>query len=369
MSRGLSARWPALCAAWRGSPNDAPLSSAEVARIARGVATLSSGLTRERALVGERYLADPELLGAYLLFYWPVSYAQARSVLGELGDRPLGRVLDVGAGPMPMGIAALDAGARSLHAIDRVERALLLGSSIAADRDRVLTSTWDPQRGDALPAGPFDTIVAGHVLNELHLGAQALERRAGLVSALLQRGSEGARLVIIEPALRDTSRALLELRDRVTQEGVVVHAPCLVQAPCPALHKPTDWCHAQRAWDPPPQIAEIAERAKLHKDTLKLSYLVLSGNEAPPTFAADRFRIVSEPMPQKGKRVIFGCGPAGRHPLVRRDRDATPANADFDALERGDLISAGPLEPRGDGLRLGAESKVVRVARADEPTR
>jgi hypothetical protein len=40
---------------------------------------------------------DPRLLGAYLLFYWPVSYAQARSVLGELERRPR-EVLDLGSG-------------------------------------------------------------------------------------------------------------------------------------------------------------------------------------------------------------------------------------------------------------------------------
>lgn len=364
----LLRRWPRLRAAWRGGQSaDAPLAKAERTRIAQGIATLSSGLTRERALVGERYLGDADLLGAYLLLYWPVSYAQARSVLNELGPKPLGRVLDLGAGPMPMSYAALDAGATHVHAIDRVERALAIGRSLASDAERVSTSTWDPERGDALPAGPFDTIIAGHVFNELYLDSKTLARREALVVSLLARCAAGGRLVIIEPALRETSRALLTLRDRVTSVGVRVHAPCLVQSACPALVRETDWCHAERAWSPPEELVKLAEEAKLHKDRLKFSYLVLSSSAEAPRYADDRFRIVSEQMPQKGKRIVFGCGPIGRHALVRRDKDATPHNADFGELERGDLVRAPALEPRGDGLRVPADQPVVRIARAGDP--
>src|SRR4051794_33129464 len=94
-------RWvPRLIAAWRrarhrssGPPNK--LTPPELKEVAAGVRRLSLGLTRERELVGARYMEDPALLGAYLLFYWPVSYAQGRQVLGELGRRPR-VVLDVG---------------------------------------------------------------------------------------------------------------------------------------------------------------------------------------------------------------------------------------------------------------------------------
>ena len=87
------ARWmPRLVAVWRRHrrlPEGPPaLVGRELKEVAQGIRTLSAGLTRDRALVGGRYLDDPKLLGAYLLFYWPVSYAQARSVLGELARRP-----------------------------------------------------------------------------------------------------------------------------------------------------------------------------------------------------------------------------------------------------------------------------------------
>src|SRR6185312_5636030 len=57
----------------------------EVQLVARGVRRLSQGLTRGRRLVGARYLDDPELLAVYLLYFWPISYAQARHAFTEMG--------------------------------------------------------------------------------------------------------------------------------------------------------------------------------------------------------------------------------------------------------------------------------------------
>src|SRR5436305_1252921 len=118
----LEAWVPRLIGAWRrlrGSGADAPSLTAEERRdVVAGAQRLSRGLTRERELAGARYFEDPQLLGAYLLLYWPVSYAQAASVLRELGGAG-GPVLDVGGGPGPLALAALDAGATSARATDR----------------------------------------------------------------------------------------------------------------------------------------------------------------------------------------------------------------------------------------------------------
>src|SRR5947207_3217085 len=114
-------RWiPRLIAVWRrarrrpGGPPDR-LTPQEVREVGAGVRKLSLGLTRERELAGARYMDDPALLGAYLLFYWPVSYAQARQAIGELPHRPRS-VLDLGSGPGPLSFAALDAGAKEVTA-------------------------------------------------------------------------------------------------------------------------------------------------------------------------------------------------------------------------------------------------------------
>ncbi len=359
---------PRLLATWRrlrGSPagEAGALTAAERRDIVAGAQRLSRGLTRERELAGARYFEDPQLLGAYLFLWWPATYAQAASIFGELGS-VRGRVLDVGSGPGPMALAALDAGAREVLAIDRSAAALDVARAL---EPRLATARWESPR--PLPDGPFDLVIAGHVLNELY--GDDLAARAALVEAMLARlapGSDGA-VVLVEPALRETSRALLELRDRLVAGGAVVRAPCLYRGDCPALVRPSDWCHAERAWTVPPVVDELAHAAKLHRETLKMSYLVLAAPGAPwPTLPDGRlFRIVSEPLPQKGQHRFVGCGPEGRLPLVLAHKHVGEPNRAFVDLQRGDVIRTDRATPRGDGLRLDAESRVERLSGPDQP--
>src|ERR1700677_3389321 len=93
----------------RAPPPSDRLTGEELAQVAAAVRKLSLGLTRERELAGEGYLNQPDLLGAYLLFYWPVSYAQIQSILPELPAPQ--RVLDLGGAAGPAAFACLDAGA------------------------------------------------------------------------------------------------------------------------------------------------------------------------------------------------------------------------------------------------------------------
>jgi len=366
------ARWmPRLVAVWRrhrrlpvGPPT---LVGRELKEVAQGIRTLSVGLTRDRALVGARYLDDPRLLGAYLLFYWPVSYAQARSVLGELGRRPRS-VLDLGSGPGPIAFAALDAGASEVTAADRSTPALALARALAAEAEEPLASrAWSG--GAALPEGAFDVITLGHVLNELGRGAGALAERAALLERAAERLRPGGSVVVLEPALRDTSRELLQVRDLLVGRGYAVRAPCLWRGPCPALVKPSDWCHAERSWSPPPLLDALAREAGLHKEALKMSYLVLAPRgeawaEPPP---GRPFRIVSEPLEGKGRQRFMGCGPEGRVGLALQEKHRTPANEAFFSLRRGDVIAVEGTEPRGDGLALVEGSLVRKVAAAGQP--
>jgi SAM-dependent methyltransferase len=376
---------PRLLAAWRalrsGPPRRGPrpppdrLAPEELAEVARGVERLSTGLTRDRALAGARYLDDPRLLGAYLLFYWPTSYLQARGVFSELPRRP-GAVLDLGSGPAPVALAALHAGASEALAADRSVRALAAARALAAELGEPLaTRPWDPTRPGALAqvAGgrAFDTVTLGHVVNELFAGAGAAERRAALLEEAAALLRPGGSLVVIEPALRDTSRALLEVRDLLVARGFAVRAPCLFQGPCPARLRESDWCHAERPIDPPPLVAEIARAAGLRREAVKMSYLVLAPRgepwAAPPPGRV--VRIVSEPLPSKGRLRYMACGPEGRFGLALQEKHVTDANRAFERLLRGDVVELTGLEPRGDGLRLGPDSRVTVIARAGEAVR
>jgi SAM-dependent methyltransferase len=375
------ARWvPSLIAVWRrakagpkalrrrteSETSTETLTPLEVKEVAAGIRTLSLGLTRNRALAGTHYMDDPALLGAYLLFYWPVSYAQARSVFTELASRPRS-MLDLGSGPGPVAFAGLDAGAKEVLAADRSIAALELARQLAIEASEALaTREWSPER--SLPEGQFDVISMGHLLNELF--SQDLSRRADWLERVLERLRPHGSLVILEPALRETSRALLTVRDMLVARGYAIRAPCLFRGPCPALMKTTDWCHAERSWTMPALTERLAKAAGLHKDTLKMSYLVVTPrNERWSDPLAGRlFRIVSEPLESKGRHRYMGCGPEGRIGLALQEKHRSPANEGFMNLNRGDIIRiGGPTEEKGDGAGLGLETTVERIAWAGQP--
>lgn len=345
----------------------------EVESVARGVRRLSEGLTRKRRLVGVSYMDDPELLSAYLLYFWPVSYAQGRHVLNEIGTRPRA-VLDLGSGPGPLALAAFDAGAAEVMAADRSVRAIDLAKKIGTAANRALTTReWNPDKSDEIPGGnqAWSVISLGHVLNEL--GADdpnRIERRAALCRTLLGKLRKGGSLVLIEPALQITTRELLELRDVLVAEGYPVRAPCLYRGPCPALDRPADWCHAEHAWEPPPLLADIIAAAGLHKEALKMAYVVLGPQgEAWPTTPPGRlFRVVSEQLPGKSRVRVMGCGEEGRVPLAIGDNARTPANEAFVSAVRGDVLDLQGAEPavEGDGVRVVAATRVRVVAKAGE---
>jgi ribosomal protein RSM22 (predicted rRNA methylase) len=390
-SQDLAAWIPRLLSVWRaarrGPPRRGPrpppdaLLPDELREVAAAVTRLSKGLTRERELAGARYLDDERLLGAYLLFYWPVSYLQARGVLSELPGRPRA-ALDLGSGPGPVAFAAIDAGASEVVAADRSTRALATARELARLAGEGLgTRDWNPSRGHPLAEVASgrkpDLVTFGHVINELFQGADAPERRAGLLEEALALVAPGGSVVVIEPALRDTSRALLRVRDLLVARGHAVRAPCFFRGPCPALLRETDWCHAERAIEPPPLVAQIGKAAGLRKESVKMSYLVLApkpvlspveGGEAwaePPPGRV--FRIVSEPLPSKGRLRYMACGPEGRLGLALQEKHVTERNRRFEKLLRGDVIAIAGAEPRGDGLALGPETEVRVIAPAGQP--
>lgn len=100
-----------------------------------------------------------------------------------------------------------------------------------------------------------------------------------------------------------------------------------------------------------------------------MTYLVFQsrGAQWPEPPAGRVFRIVSEPLDEKGKLRRIGCGPEGRLPLVLPEKHVSAANRVFDELARGDLIRVDEVTMRGDGLRLERGATVERIARAGEP--
>jgi SAM-dependent methyltransferase len=342
------------------------LTANEFDAIVGHVAELSERLNLDRAIVRERYLDVPELLAGYVAFFLPRSIHQVASVLGEL-DRPPKRLVDIGCGPGAATLAACQRGVRAVLALDHAPAALEFVGRVTDDR--VTTRQLDFETGDAAAIVrdfEADTAVASHVVNELFSDqTDAHDRRADFCMELLDALLDDGRLILIDPALRSTSRDLLHVRNALVERGAAVIAPCLRQSTCPALEDPRDWCHAERPWSPAPIVKAIAEAVGVRHDVAKMTYLVIGKNA--PTFAENQYRIVSEPLHTKGRLRYFGCGRVGRHAIVMKERDATGAAAAFASLDRGDVISIGETVPKGDGDMIRRGEPVQVLARAGEP--
>ena len=372
IDRELEEVWmPHLIKAWRTlvgkSGSGERLSAREVESVGEAVRVLSGGLVGERELIGTPYMDEAAKLGAYLLYFWPVSYAQGRRVLRELGaERVRGHVVDLGGGPGPMAFAALDEGASSAHLMERSQSALQAALGMAREHGFELTGVRsDLQRAQEWPVA--DGMIMGHALGELWCGGEErIEQRAALCEAWLERLRPQGWLVLIEPALRETSRELLQVRDVLVERGHEIFAPCLRAGGCPALERERDWCHSERAWTPPRVVSQIMSAAGLKRRTLKMSYLILCPDQHS---ARDEqvFRIVSEPLHTKGRYHHVACGEAGRHGVTLLSRQKGRMAKVFKKLERGDVVRLQGLEERGDGLRLGAKFGVERVCKVGEP--
>jgi len=138
------------------------------------------------------------------------------------------------------------------------------------------------------------------------------------------------------------------VRDRLIAAGLFVVAPCLWHGPCPALARERDFCHTSAA-----AIAQGRSR-------VDFSYLVLR-KRGMSCADFELFRIVSDPMKDKGRLRFHACGPAGRVLVTRLDRERSPANQLLDRIERGDVVRIENAAIQPDGLRCGRDSAIARV--------
>lgn len=308
--------------------------------------------TSERDRLGDA--AGAADLAARAVFFSVADAAKIAVPVAELaraGALPASpwRVLDVGAGcgAMTLGLlAAAGDAALEVDAVDSDRAALEVMRAAVGARAAVRAEVADVRRHRP-PAGAYDLVVAGSVLNEL-----PEPERAPLVQAWLAALRPGGAVIVIEPALREVARALHRVRDAVLAAGAYVFAPCTTQrARCPMLEDDRDWCHEDRGVELPPRAAELASATGLREGAMKFSYLVVRAEPAAQVPGGRALRVVSNPYAQKGKLELYGCGDAGRClvRLLRRNRSDT--NRAITRARRGDVLVLGDrddLQPDDD---------------------
>lgn len=453
--KNLERHIPSLVSLWKQKESGASLSDKEYKSVSSSLLSLQRGLTGKRDLIGVNYMEDRAYLGVYLLYYWPVSYLQvsyaAESVRSEIEclcgaavqeKRPL-RILDLGSGPAPACAAVMDicldalgvremgdgslvqSHALSVTLLDQSAKSLSLARRLF-ERDfpsvQVTTAVSDFERdglGALSTAGGagslskeggdnilsalskagcagFDIIVMSHALNELWKGKGSfLEKRAGFLEKCLACLNPGGFMLVCEPALLETSRSLLMVRDCMLEKGCDVKAPCAScrnaggSFKCPAiLAGENQTCHGEVSWTPCEPVAGIASRAGLDRESVKMSYIVLGAPVPGGAFestprcddgvalkasAASRHplreisgRVVSDGMLNKAGRIRFViCTGKERITVSAKQGDTAAKQKGFFSFRRYDTVKIVNPEIRGDknnvSYGIDRDTEIIRV--------
>ena len=309
LSRPDSERMGALDAAFAALAKAVPIPAGHRKDLPPAVRELSRILTSERDALARSYWSAPRLAAAYLYFFLPWNIFRLAWLLPGL-DLPLppgGRVLDLGSGPLTLPIALwcarpdLRTIPLSFDCVDVSVQPMQHGRAVfyaLAGED----SPWRiflkrspvekalrPARRDVEPSaarGGYDCIMAGNVLNELCAGGegnmQSLSGRLEGLTALAHAAlvPEG-RLFLLEPGTRFGGTLISLARRGALQQGFAPLAPCTHDACCPMLESKS-WCHfILPADNAPAALRDLSAKARLAKDSLALSCLLLRRTATP----------------------------------------------------------------------------------------
>jgi len=357
--------------------------------LAANVLSLWQRFTKHRGPTPDVYMDLSESRRAYLAYYFPVNVAKVLSLLAEMPEPAISahslglRVLDMGSGPgtgalavldwsrtcpslsnMKLTVTAVDASQAALHeagqlweayrSITHIDAASLVTVQANAER----AGFWKTSH---CASQSYDLIIVANMLNEIFRNrADPTRSRVAFVRRLLDLLDDHGTLMIIEPALRETSRALHLVRDAVLAAGGCnVYSPCLHEQPCPALVNKDDWCHEERMWCPPRLVGMLDRQVGFIKDSLKFSYLLLrkDGRHIVPR-APGLYRVVSELRQMKGERRAWLCDQEGRPEVGRLDRERSVTNVQFDDWCRGAIVRVAELDW---GIKPGSARSVARI--------
>ncbi len=388
-----------------------PVGRAFLAPIADALVRLSNDFTRKRQALPKASSGDywhDARRAAYLFHFLPRNYVKVAWVLAEVGRqaqlaaelaaKSQFTVLDIGCGPGTATLATL----RFLVALRptafRVNAVLVEASPTAAqeatdllrqavgwlnaERREAVTVQLRVHTGEAtqvkayLPRGGADFVWLANVLNEISgesTGESASEEEMmplpAWIRTLAQEGlTPDGGLYIIEPALHQTARAAMVLRDRLLESvpRLDVFAPCTAGGPCRmrAERPPRDWCHVSLTWKPTPLVAQLDALTGLRSQVQKFFYVVFRQDgkravEPRPTGSA--WRVIGDLQREKGRDKRLVCGDDRCTLLTRFKRDRRPENAAFGDALRGDILWLSELPvPLADGLRLPPGAHVER---------
>lgn len=344
-----------------------------LSQVMRSVSHLSESFTgRDKFKQG--YLKDHAKREAYLLYYLPSNILKSTFLLNELAagnalpnDERV-RILDLGSGPgsATLGLVvhpALRSSYLEITAVDMASAALeefcWILSRVLQNRPYSLKTTVANLEKGLDVDGEFDLVVVSNLLNELYRRKAVEAKVSWLGEQVLRRVASNGSLLLIEPALKATTIDLMRVRDMLLERYQVnIYSPCPAQGVCPMLAS-TDrnWCHAEVGWRRPGLITQIDQSIGNRKHSLKFSYLIIRKdglNLSNLLSSEPLWRVVSDQHKEKGRVLVYACGMGRYKPLVRLNRNASPANRAFDGLSRTSYLSF-PFAEEQEEIRITAD--------------
>jgi len=332
-------------------------------RIDLATASLSEAFTEARGSLPGSYLNQPPVRSAYLAHFHPqqvlkgvaalgevYSRAESRGIWPQRADGPL-RVADLGAGLGAMSQALLCGLAKGrapeswpeFILVDHQKSALAdareLTTSVAAalfrdvapPRVRTAVEKLDRWVSRARREGwRYDVLLLGAVLNEIPGEWEPL------FASLLELLDEGGIVVVVEPALEETSRKLMALREFAKDVGTSI-APCTHDAECPLLATRKDWCFTVRPAVFPPSVVRRAAQMKHQASELRFAlWAFRPGAAGAPRQPDPPGRVVSDPMAGGVQLVCAESGTVRVRPMrgARRGDLTAPLSASGPASAR-----------------------------------
>jgi ribosomal protein RSM22 (predicted rRNA methylase) len=327
-------------------------------RLRAEVERLSDAFTAERGELPGSYLNRPPVRSAYLAYSHPLQVLRGLAAIDEVRARaskrtlwpeaPTLRVLDAGAGLGAMSQALLlvlghdRPEAVEVALLDHQKSALRDARELTARVAECVAPDAQPPRIRTVPERlerwlkrarernwRYDVVLLGGVLNErAEPWRPLLERVRGVIAP-------GGLAIVVEPALADVARRLMELREDVLRDSTTI-APCTHGGACPLLALRRDWCFSVREASVPPRVRKLARALRHQTDTVRYALWAFApGAERAPFERpeAAHGRVVTDRM--EGRQVI--CAGGDRVRVASRGAGAL----------RGDLAVrlSGPASP------------------------
>ena len=379
------------------------LTKEEIKKLGSSLLKLQRGLTGDRNLAGKNYMQDPLFFGAYLLYYWNVSYIQIEKILEKISvpAKNSFSILECGSGPAPGTCAILDkildknpAAKIEVFLTDSSGNALKTAEKIISrDYKNVsVTTKVSNLEKDEIPEGKYDFILLSHVLNELWKNQEnKIDNRFEYVSKLSKKLTQDGMLILNEPSILEASRNLIMVRDKLLENGMKLLSPCPESecTKCPVLETPNHTCHAEYFISGVKILDDLSREAGLNRVSVKMSYFVFNASTIgiPPEGVAEgnegesrkygkrdgeagtpqktnvlKGKIVSEGMLNKSGRVRFlVCNGKERIPLSAKQNDTEAKKQGFFSLKRYDNVEIANPEVRENGFGMtGATLKIVK---------